>query len=149
MNKSITPTVARSLHFVLVNTWAGFAGNPGDNFAAILAHVNNERSINVAVSDAAGRWHAFENVPLVQDGESEPAGNFCRWMPFQVGQAQKSEVDLSALADRLAALEQTVAALTTPRQDAPPAPVPTFAGGPGEPDSALSASDTPTTEPNA
>ncbi|MBF5006826.1 hypothetical protein ISG32_21500 [Diaphorobacter sp. NR2-3-3-1] len=42
--------------------------------------------------DANGNAHSRTSVPLVQDGDSCPAnGYYCEWMPYQKGQAAKTE----------------------------------------------------------
>lgn len=122
----IKPSPGRVVWFFLSNTMAGFAGNAGVPHAAIVAAVNDDRNVNLAVFDANGLAHPHINVPLVQEGDTEPGGNFARWMPFQIGQAAKTEQALDApniattalLIERLNALEATVAALMTPMSDA-------------------------------
>lgn len=94
----ITPTVGRSLLYVLANTTSGFAGNGGQECACILADVNDDGTINVCVFDANGMPHPRQRVRLMQDGESAPGGDYCKWMPFQVGQAKKTEALESELA---------------------------------------------------
>lgn len=123
----IKPSPGRVVWFFLANTMAGFAGNAGVPHAAIVAAVNDDRNVNLAVFDANGLAHPHINVPLVQEGDTEPSGNFAKWMPYQMAQQAKADLALDApniattalLIERLNALEATVAALMTPVSDKP------------------------------
>ena len=60
--------------------------------AAHIAFVHDARSVTLMVIDHAGRQHARDYVPLLQDDDERPAdGHFAEWMPFQKGQAAKNE----------------------------------------------------------
>jgi hypothetical protein len=67
--------------------------------AAIVTHVLNDRLVNLCVFDSAGNAAARTSVPLLQDDDDRPEGCFAEWMPYQKGQAAKTE-----------ALEKTAAA---------------------------------------
>lgn len=98
----IMPTVGRIVHF---------RNGPGcltriptakdcDHLAAIVTGVTDEgRHINVAVFDVLGTHHRLQYIPLIQDGEV-PADTmyYCTWMPYQKGQAVKTEEAERALA---------------------------------------------------
>jgi hypothetical protein len=78
-----------------------------------VTHVWNDRMVNLAVFDSNGVAHSKTSVPLLQDDDPKPEhGFFCEWMPFQKGQAAKTEALESQLADttegRDAALQAAV-----------------------------------------
>lgn len=97
----IEPTVGRLVHFRPGRqaTTLRVQYDPKQPLAAIVAYVHTPRSVNLDVIDALGRHHAFTNVRLLQDDDKgtddEP---FAEWMPFQKGQAQKTEQAEKALA---------------------------------------------------
>ncbi|KUY74572.1 hypothetical protein WI25_01480 [Burkholderia cepacia] len=72
--------------------------DPKQPLAAIVTYVHGPRSVNLALFDALGRNHAFTSVRLLQDddkgSDDEP---FAEWMPFQKGQAAKTEEAEKAL----------------------------------------------------
>lgn len=84
--------------------------------AAMVAGVISDTLVNLAVTGADGSGpYARQNVTLVQDGETPPGA--CTWMPFQKGQAVKTE-ELARVPYQsfeatvaMAAIEQDVAAL--------------------------------------
>lgn len=62
--------------------------------AAIVTAVWGDRCVNLAVFAPNGvpLSHPPTSVTLVQPGEVPPGvGCYCTWMPFQIGQAQKTE----------------------------------------------------------
>jgi len=59
--------------------------------AAIIAHVWSDSCVNLAVFDPNGITGNVTSVPLIQDGEGKPHWFFCEWMPYQKGQAAKTE----------------------------------------------------------
>jgi predicted deacylase len=76
-----------------------FHKGPGDwlvqreqPLAAIVTYVWNDRMVNLSVFDAQGSVFARTSIPLVQDGDTVPAGSaYAEWMPYQKGQASKTE----------------------------------------------------------
>lgn len=93
----IVPTVGRVVHF---------HPHPAESFAfsdqplaALVTYVHSNTMVNVVVFDSNGHAHAKTSIRLQQD---EPlfveAGNFVAWMPYQVGQAAKTEKAEAALA---------------------------------------------------
>lgn len=108
-NKTIIPpTVGRVVHYYR-DPRAGesdFAVNDdGLPYAAIIAHVWSDTMVNLTVFDANGRPHSRTSVELVQGPQpARPAGAFCSWMPYQIGQAAKTEA-----AERRAAEVETKA----------------------------------------
>ncbi|MET3514348.1 hypothetical protein ABIC63_002120 [Pseudacidovorax sp. 1753] len=78
-----------------------FKGAP---LAAIIACVHSATMVNLTVFDANGAPHSRTSVELVHD-ESELSNDlrpFCTWMPYQKGQAAKTEA-----AERRAAAVET------------------------------------------
>lgn len=60
--------------------------------AAHVAHVYSDRMVNLMVIDSYGAAHARYSVPLIQDDDlKSEAGFYCEWMPYQKGQAAKTE----------------------------------------------------------
>jgi hypothetical protein len=61
--------------------------------AAQVCHVWGDRMVNLLVTDRNGTTHAQTSVQLLQDDDLKPeGGRFCFWMPYQKGQAAKTEV---------------------------------------------------------
>jgi hypothetical protein len=93
----IMPTIGRIVH--LHNGPACLLKIPVakdcDHLAAIVTGVTDEgRHINVAVFDVFGAPHALQYVPLVQGDDADipkDAMYYCTWMPYQKGQAAKTE----------------------------------------------------------
>jgi len=105
----ITPTVGRVVWFRPKNTV--FRDDKGNvihhdgiaPLAALVVYVHSDTMVNLSVTDHAGRQFPITSVTLVQDGEStENLGCYAEWMPYQKGQAAKTE-----------ALEQGIAKLET------------------------------------
>lgn len=85
---AITPTVGRVVEFIDVQR------DPLRVRAAQIAGVNDDGTVNLGTLTPEGIAENRTNVPLVQPDESEPphgAKCYCRWMPYQVGQAAKAE----------------------------------------------------------
>jgi hypothetical protein len=59
--------------------------------AAIVAYVWSDTMVNLTVSDHGGNTHSRTSVDLAQDSEQLLASPYCEWMPYQKGQAAKSE----------------------------------------------------------
>lgn len=59
--------------------------------AAIVSKVLSDHVVNLAVFDQNGRSHPVTLCPLIQDGDEMPSGSYCEWMPYQKGQAAKTE----------------------------------------------------------
>ena len=63
----------------------------GEPLAAIVARVHSDRLINLTVFRADGITYGRHDVQLVQDGDQRPTERFAEWMPFQKGQAMKTD----------------------------------------------------------
>lgn len=80
----IKPTIGRVV-------W--FYNRPGADqpCAAIVCYVHSDRLVNLAVFDQNGDTHSYCSVYLVQEGEEAPDEIYAEWMPYQKGQAAKTE----------------------------------------------------------
>lgn len=88
----ISPTVGRVVHFVPAPHDEVLFGS--GVCAALVAYVHSDTMVNLAVFDTNGGSHARTSVYLEQDERTAPGGphgSYCRWMPYQVGQAAKTE----------------------------------------------------------
>ena len=72
--------------------------DPGDGvpLAAIVAFCHEapktgHQFLNLSVFEKSGMICPRRNVPLMQEGDPVPDGEFCAWMPYQVGQAKRHE----------------------------------------------------------
>jgi len=63
-----------------------------------VTYVFNDHMINVAGFNANGTPFSITSLTLVQDDEPKPEGNFACWMPYQKGQAAKTEAAEAAAA---------------------------------------------------
>lgn len=80
----IQPTVGRVVHF-----YNHIDAKPT---AAIVACVWNNRMVNLCVIDMNGESSGYTSVVLLQEDDIKPAvGSYCEWMPYQKGQAAKTE----------------------------------------------------------
>ncbi len=83
----IKPTVGRVVWFYKFNTNAGHQGP----LAAIVAKVFSDRGVNLMVIGEGGVPFSETSVQLVQEGDEIPQASYCAWMPYQLGQAAKTE----------------------------------------------------------
>lgn len=89
----IEPTVGRIVHFRPGTNDQQYVGDPGgEPLAAIVAKVLGPDRINLCVFTDKGHAIAMLDVPLVQEGEAhQEAVSYAEWMPYQKGQAAKTE----------------------------------------------------------
>jgi hypothetical protein len=90
----IQPTVGRVVHY--------FRDRDSEEQVALIAHVNQDGTVNLAVFDHNGSPEPRSAcIPLVQEGEALPLqGHYCRWMPYQLGQAAKTEAMEARVSDQ-------------------------------------------------
>lgn len=93
----ISPTPGRVVWFHPHPSDPIYTAEDAAPLAATVAYVHNDRLINIGVLDHRGVHHSRLKVTLVQDGDTPPEGqwktpaNHCVWMPYQRGQAAKTE----------------------------------------------------------
>lgn len=79
----ITPTVGRVV-------WYHPEKPHEQPWAAIVTYVHSDRMVNLVVFDENGFGKPKTSVQLVQDSDGRGL-NYCEWMPYQKGQAAKTE----------------------------------------------------------
>ncbi len=99
----IKPTIGRVVLFVpkQAKYEFGFCFVAGRPHAALITAVHGDRCVNLAAFDANGKSYGFTSVTLRQPEDADQGfagGDYCEWMPFQVGQAAKTEAAEQALA---------------------------------------------------
>lgn len=111
----IKPSVGR---VVLFYPHADEGEPEGTTYAALVAKVLDDRSVNLAIFNSSGAPFSRQAVQLLQDDDAAPAtGHYAAWMPYQVGQAAKTEaaqaaaapapaVDLKPIHDRIDTIEK-------------------------------------------
>lgn len=88
----IKPSIGHVVWFTPVSNTGSSDFAPGAPLAAIVAHVHSDRCVNLGVFDANGVVHSRCSVTLLQDDDAKPEnGYYAEWMPFQKGQAAKTE----------------------------------------------------------
>lgn len=83
----IKPTVGRVVWFYKYVEGQGHKGP----LAAHVAYVHTDTMINLMVIDENGNPHSQTSVYLHQEGDEIPSHNYACWMPYQKGQAAKTE----------------------------------------------------------
>lgn len=87
----IKPTVGRVVWY-RPSPGENIVGNDGSQpLAAIITHVWSDTCINLAVFDANGIATNRTSVYLLQPETERPASQFAEWMPYQLGQAARTE----------------------------------------------------------
>jgi hypothetical protein len=84
----IKPTVGRVVWF----HEAFVPDQPEQPQAAIVTFVHSDACVNLVVFDKEGHASGRTSVFLRQEGKVAPSGMFCEWMPYQKGQAAKTEL---------------------------------------------------------
>ena len=87
----IKPTVGRVVWFYPGVHLSHIARVGDQPFAATVAAVWSDTCVNIGFLDANGHHHNATSVPLIQDDMPRPDSHFCEWMPYQKGQAAKTE----------------------------------------------------------
>lgn len=99
------PTIGRVVYY-RHGTEGPFAGSE-DYVAAMVCWASEDgKTVNLLTVSHDAVPRGFTDVPFVQDGERTPEnGRYAHWMPFQVGQAAKTQEAEGKLAARLDAVE--------------------------------------------
>lgn len=93
----ITPTIGR---VVLVR----LSPSQRDPFPALVTKVWGDRCVNVAGFNDGGTPFSVSSCRLLQDDDEKPAvGSYAEWMPYQKGQAAKTEALQAQVAGAVAA----------------------------------------------
>jgi hypothetical protein len=141
MTQAINPTPGRIVWFWPQDNENIPAMN-GQPLAAIVAGVHSDSRVNLHVIDAYGHYHARNNVTLVQPDTDKPNSiSYATWMPYQIGQAAKTEA-VQAAADT-----QTVVTTTDSIYASSETAAPTASAAPTE--TAEAAAPTATAEADA
>lgn len=120
MSTTIKPTAGRVVwyHPFAHAPWAADAASDfarlGDQpLAAIIAHVWSDTCVNLVVFDSNGNAHSRTSVTLHQGDGPCTSSPWCEWMPYQKGQAAKTEA-AEATALELGAAVRAADALRRP-----------------------------------
>jgi hypothetical protein len=97
----IKPTIGRVVWFTPATSDNTLARNGTQPLAALVTCVWSDTCVNLAVFDANGIATNRTSVLLLQGDGDRPDGYFCEWMPYQKGQAAKTEA-LEAAAEKAA-----------------------------------------------
>jgi hypothetical protein len=89
----IEPTVGRTIHYHP----AADHPDAGQLLTAFICKVNADGTVNLAIFDSCGHQFSRQRVPLMQDDvvPLDAGSQYCRWMPYQLGQAAKTEQVIS------------------------------------------------------
>lgn len=89
----IKPTVGRVVWFYPIgHPSLNLNNNLNAPLAAIIAYVWSDVLVNLAVFDCNGNSVPHTSIVLEQDEVPAPPGqSYCTWMPYQKGQAAKTE----------------------------------------------------------
>jgi hypothetical protein len=82
----IKPTIGRVV-------WFHPSGSTSDQqpLAALIAYVHSETMVNLATFDVNGVASGATSVFLYQGDTDRPQSYYCEWMPYQQGQAARTE----------------------------------------------------------
>lgn len=127
----IKPSVGRALHFfpsALYMDGRKLAfSDPSQPLAAMISYVHSDTMVNLTAWDQNGVPFSVCSVPLVQGGAGSVGSFYAEWMPYQKGQAAKTEqlaeqlkgasatITVPPLADTAIELEIQAKGLTAPR----------------------------------
>lgn len=100
----ITPTVGRIVWYYPDSFNDRELGDFVGPLAAIVTAVKTDTLINMAVFDPIGRAYGRQTVDLYQgEGERPVSGDYAEWMPYQKGQAAKTEAMAAQIAANIPA----------------------------------------------
>jgi hypothetical protein len=88
----ITPTVGRILWFH-PGSYDNISHDGVQPLAAVVTYVHSDTMLNLIVFDSNGGQHGRTSIRLVHDGlpPASVGESWCEWMPYQKGQAAKTE----------------------------------------------------------
>jgi len=84
----IMPTVGRVVWY---RPWGSTRASNDQPQAAIISYVHSDTCVNLAIFNVSGTTDAQTSVPLYQGEGERPLSAYCEWMPYQMGQAAKTE----------------------------------------------------------
>lgn len=89
----IEPTIGRIVWFYQGKAKANNIADNGDQpMTAQIIYVHNPRLVSLDITDHRGTHHSKAKVKLMQgDEDFTPVEDWCEWMPFQKGQAAKTD----------------------------------------------------------
>lgn len=87
----IKPTNGRVVLFQPGTTFKGVQLDPAQLLTAHVVHVFDDRMINLLVLDSYGTRYPVSSVQLLQEGDVPWSDTWAEWMPYQKGQAAKTE----------------------------------------------------------
>lgn len=88
----IKPSPGRVVWFTPQQGDPTFSASYKPPFAAHIAYVWSDTCVNLMVISPEGQPLQQTSVTLLQEGDARPElGRFCEWMPYQKGQAAKTE----------------------------------------------------------
>ena len=94
----IKPTVGRVVLFH--PAFIQDSGTNEETCAAIVVYVWSDELVNLAVFDSNGVCRAETSVALFQGDGVRPSDRYAEWMPYQQGQAAKTEALEKQLAEK-------------------------------------------------
>lgn len=96
----IKPTVGRVVWYRPVNEH--IPHDASQPLAAIVTYVHSDRFVNLCVLYQDGHPQSRTSMFLIQEGDEPPNHSYCEWMPFQKGQAAKTdELERALAAERV------------------------------------------------
>jgi len=88
----IHPTNGRVVLFTPGDDFKGVQHDKAQPLAAQVCHVWGDRMVNLLVTDSNATLFSETSVTLLQDDDAKPElRRFAEWMPYQKGQAAKTE----------------------------------------------------------
>lgn len=88
----IKPSIGRVVWYTPSRDDVQLPRNSPQPLAAIIAYVHSDTCVNLAVFDRNGASLSRTSVPLIHDEITQsPDHAFAEWMPYQKGQAAKTE----------------------------------------------------------
>jgi hypothetical protein len=87
----ITPTVGRVVWFWPMSATSPKGAEGAQPLAATVAYVHNDTCVNLTVHERGGETYGLQAVLFWQGEGESPDHPHCEWMPYQKGQAAKTE----------------------------------------------------------